>query len=146
MKKLEYWMFLILVLGGSIAYGVHLILNYQKVRAEIREEAAMVIKPKLDERSISEFGYIFSMRRETYIRDYADFNLVWFIAVPATGEQYSCKYIGGFQDFKKGDSVTLIHPKSDEDSIDYSSYIIGLYGKEQGKSSLVGVNNLEDLD
>jgi hypothetical protein len=144
-EKLTNWIYFTVVIVGPIVYGVHLIENYQKVHAEIREEAATVIKPAVDEGSVSEVGYIFSMRRETYIRD-PNFNLVWFIAVPATGERYSCKYLGGFQDFKTGDGVALIHPKDDEGSVDHASYIVGLHDREQGKASLIGVNNLEILE
>lgn len=139
------WIFFGGIIGGGLYYGVHLALNYQKVHAQIRDEAAYVIQPKVLEGSVSEIGYIFSMRRETSIED-ADFNLVWFIAVPATGERYSCKYGGGFQDFKVGDGVTFIHPKSDQYSVDHSSYIVGIHDKEQSKASLVSVDNLVELE
>jgi len=138
------WIFFGCLIGGGLCYGIHLALNYQKVHVKIRKEAAYRIEPKVEEGSITETGYIFSMRKETSIRE-ASFNLVWFVAVPATGERYSCSYDGGFQDFRVGDGVTLIHPKSDEDSAYQPSYIVGLHDKEQGKASLVGVNNLEEL-
>jgi len=145
MNAVLSWVFFGGIICGGLYYGVHLALNYQKVHAEIREKASYPVKPKVEDGSISETGYIFSMRRETSIQD-ANFNLVWFISVPATGARYSCQYGGGYQDFKIGDGVTLIHPKSDEDSVDSPSYIVGLHDDEQRKASLIYVNNLEELE
>jgi hypothetical protein len=79
-------------------------------------------------------GYIYSMRRDTPIHD-DELNLVWFVVVPATNVHYSCSYEGGFPDFKTGDSVRVIHTKSDEEG-EYG-YIIGLHDTEKDKVSEV---------
>jgi hypothetical protein len=91
----------------------------------------------------SGFGYIYSMRRENYIRE-GRLNLVWFVVIPTTNDHYTCSYEAGYSDFKTGDSVRLIHTTS-EDEGDYG-YIIGLYDKESGKAASVWNFNLDSAE
>jgi hypothetical protein len=84
------------------------------------------------------------MRRENYIRD-GYRNLVWFIAVPATGEHFSCQYASGSDDFNVGDGVTFIHNTAHANEAE-DGYIVGLHEKRKGKVALVGTNDLDILE
>lgn len=135
----------VLIVCIPYAYAIHLYRNYAGIQTNLRERAALTVHAAVGADSVSEVGYIFSMRRETYIRK-GRFNLVWFIAVPATGARYSCSYESGFQNFKVGDGVTVIHTKADIDTGDYEGYIIGLHHEEQGKVAGVWALDLDGLD
>lgn len=145
MPKLLGWLVVILIVCLPCAYGVHLYGNYRKIQAELHRNSQRVVQPSVDDKSVSEIGYIFSTRRDTYIRE-GRLNLVWFIAVPATGSRYSCSYEYGYPDFKIGDGVRLIHKKEDIDNVDFTGYIIGLHEREQGKTTEVWALDLDDLE
>jgi len=143
------WLVLGLVVGLVVCvplfYLGHLYANYEKIQTELTRASAVVVHPTVKDGEVSEIGYIYDMRRDTYIRE-GHMNLVWFIAVPATKDRYSCSYAEGFPDFKVGDGVKIIHPKSGEDA-DYG-YIIGLHDQERGKTTAVwsiDMGLLEDL-
>jgi hypothetical protein len=145
MRKLSAFLIVTAVIALPCVYGIHLYRNYVKIRRELRENSARTVRPRVDDESVSEIGYIFSMRRETYIRE-GRLNLVWFIAVPSENTRWSCSYQTGFPDFKVGDGVRIIHKKGDVDTVDYSGYLIGLHGKEQGKATDVWALDLDDLE
>ena len=112
--------------------------------AHLRRNSQRVVEPSVDDKSISGIG-IFSMRRDTHIRE-GRLNLVWFIAVPATGSRHSCSYQSGFPDLKVGDGVRIIHKKNDADNVDFTGYFIGLHEKEQGKAAAVCAVDLDELE
>ena len=85
------------------------------------------------------------MRRDTWIRR-GEWNLVWFIAVPTTNIRYSAAYTEGFQGFKIGDGVRLIHIKADVNANDYTGYIIGLHDNERGQVANVEAIDLDELE
>ncbi|MFZ0392262.1 MAG: hypothetical protein WBX09_09535 [Terracidiphilus sp.] len=145
MRKFFGWLVVILIVGLPVAYCVHLYDNYRKIQADLRRNSQRVVQPSVDDTSVSEIGYIFSIRRDTYIRE-GRLNLVWFIAVPETGSRYSCSYEAGFPDFKVGDGVRIIHKKDDVDNVDFTGYIIGLHEKEQGKTTEVWALDLDELE
>lgn len=116
-----------------------------KIQSELREKSSRVVRPSVDDESVSEIGYVYSMRRETYIRE-GRLNLVWFIAVPSKNTRWSCSYQAGFPDFKVGDGVRIIHKRSDVNAVDYSGYVIGLHDKERGKVTDVWALDLDELE
>jgi hypothetical protein len=115
---------------AALIYAGYKVRNHLKIQRYLDKKSAIVVHPKVGENDASDFGDIYSMRRDTPIHD-DELNLVWFVVVPATNVHYTCSYEAGFPDFKTGDSVKLIHTKSDDEG-DYG-YIIGLHDKEQGK-------------
>jgi hypothetical protein len=127
------------------AYGIHLYLNYAKIQARLRALSGVRLHAKVDNESVSEIGYIFEMRRDMYIRE-GGFNIVWFIDVPSTNRRYSCAYGAGFQGFREGDGVQIIHKSDDVDHDDYTGYVIGLHEGEKGKVSEVDAWDLDDLE
>jgi len=140
MQKARPWPLIGLVVCIGLIYGGYRLKNHLKVQRELERKSAIVVHPKVGEGDASDLGYIYSMRRDTPIHD-DELNLVWFVVVPATNVHYTCSYEAGFPDFKVGDSVRLIHTKSDDDA-DYG-YIIGLHDDEQGKATEVWNFNLD---
>jgi hypothetical protein len=132
---------LIAVVVGAV-YGIHMLVRYMKIRADSERRAAIVVHPKEDEESVSEIGYIYSMRDEVFLNENNTVNLVWFIKVPASGNRYSCPYESGFPEFKVGDDVRIVRPK---DPSGYG-YIIGLHYKISGKAALVWVIDEDELE
>jgi hypothetical protein len=131
---------------AAVGYTGYLGYNYRTIRLDLEKKAAVKVVPNVADDEVSEAGYIFSMRRETNLRR-GDWNLVWFIVVPSTNMRYSVPYWYGYQDFKTGQVVNLIHVKDgiDPDKSSSREYIVGLYEKEKGKSAQVGVVDLEEL-
>jgi len=134
----------LVVIGLPCAYGIHLYRNYVQIQSELRDKSSRIVRPKVDDESVSEIGYIYDMRRETYIRE-GRLNLVWFIVVPSENTRWSCSYEAGFPDLKVGDGVTIIHKRTGVDSADYG-YVVGLHDKEQGKVTEVWVIDLDELE
>ncbi len=89
----------------------------------------------------AEIGYVYDMRDETLIRE-GSLNLVWFVVVPATNVHYSGVYDSGYADWNKGDSISIIHNK-DDDEADYG-YMVGLHGSKQGKATLAWIINSDN--
>lgn len=146
-KKLSAVVIVVAVLAWPCAYGIHLYRTYVQIQNEFRDNSSRIIRPKMDDESVSEIGYIYSMRRETYLRGEAPgLNLVWFIAVPSANTRWSCSYEAGFPDFKVGDGVRVIHKRSGVDTSDYSGYLIGLHDNEQGKATRVWALDMDELD
>jgi hypothetical protein len=129
------------VVCAALTYAGYVVRNHLKIQRYLDKKSAIVVHPKVGETDVSELGYIYSMRRDNPIHD-DELNLVWFVVVPATNVHYSCSYEAGFPDFKTGDSVRLIHTKSDDEG-DYG-YIIGLHDKEQGRVTEVWNFNLDN--
>jgi hypothetical protein len=135
-----------LVVLLTITYGIHLARNYAEIKDWLRTREAVQVRPYVNRESISEIGYIYSMRRETYIRE-GYLNLVWFVAVPSSGKRYSCSYEAGFSQFEVGDGVTIIHRRPDvDDPEEESDFIIGLHYRKKGKSAEVGAVDEDDLE
>jgi hypothetical protein len=126
------------------AYGVHLYQNFLKIQTDFRKSVDQTVRPVEDDESVSEIGYLYSMQRETHIRR-GEFNLVWFIAVPATGKRYSCSYQAGSPDFAVGDGVRIIHKKSDVVNEGYTGYLIGLHQRNAGKVAEVRALDSDEL-
>jgi len=145
MRKLCGLLLAVVVICLSCAYGIHLFRNYARIQADMRSRGGHIIRPAVDDESVSEIGYLFSMRRDKYIRE-GRFNLVWFIAIPATNTRYSCVYEAGFPDFKVGDGVRVIHKRAGIDAMDYTGYVIGLHEREMGKVAEVEAVDLEQLN
>lgn len=107
----RYKPIIIIVLLAGSGYGIYMLSRYMKIRADSEKRAAAVVQLEEDGESVSEIGYIYSMRDEVFLRDENQVNLVWFIKVPATGDRYSCSYERGFPEFRVGDDVRIIRPK-----------------------------------
>jgi hypothetical protein len=137
------WLVAIAIVCLTLLYVAHLIGNYIGIRKDLERKSAIVVHPRVGDNEASDFGYIYSMRREKLIRE-GRLNLGWVVVVPATNDHYSCSYEAGYSDFKTGDSVRLIHTTS-EDEGDYG-YIIGLYDKESGKAASVWNFNLNSAE
>ena len=136
---------ILLALIAGAGYGGHMLYRYTKIRADSAKRAAVVVRPKGDDDSVSEIGYIYSMRDEIFLRDENRVNLVWFIKVPATGARYSCSYEEGFPEFRTGDDVSIIRPRDLTSQAGYG-YVVGLHEKLEGKSALVWVVDEEQLE
>jgi hypothetical protein len=117
----------------------------QKSGGLARKARAVVVRPNEDDDSISEIGYIYSMRDEVFLRDENRVNLVWFVKVPATGARYSCAYEEGFSESRKGDDVSIVRPNDLTSGAGYG-YVLGLQEKLKGKSALVLVIDEEELE
>ena len=61
--------------------------RYVQVEGDLSKRSAIVVKPKIDEDSVSEIGYIYQMRDELFLKSDNKINLVWFVKIPATGER-----------------------------------------------------------
>jgi hypothetical protein len=131
---------------AAVGYAGYLGYHYRKIRLDLEKNAAINVVPSVAGDEVSEAGYIFSMRRETNLQR-GDWNLVWFIVVPSTNMRYSVPYWYGYQDFKTGQVVNLIHVKDgiDPDKSSSREYIVGLYDKAKGKCAQVGIADLEEL-
>jgi hypothetical protein len=119
--------------------------RYMKIRADSEKRAAAVVQPREDTDSVSEIGYVYSMRDEMFLRDDNRVNLVWFIKIPATGDRYSCSYERGFPSFKVGDDVRVIRPRNVASDAGYG-YIAGLHENLRGKVALVWVIDVDALE
>jgi hypothetical protein len=128
-------------MGAPVGYGVHLIMNYNKIERELHKNEARVTQPRVNDDAKAEIGYIYQMRNETQIRE-GRLNLVWFVVVPATNVHYSAVYDSGYADWKMGDSIRLIHNKNDDES-DYG-YLVGMHDKKLGKATFVWTINSDD--
>jgi hypothetical protein len=145
MKKWSPLVIAVVVLFAGVGYLIHLYLNYSDIKATLKSRAAVTVHASVDSESVSEVGYIYEMRDETYIRR-GRFNLVWFVVVPSTNRKYSCLYEAGHQGFAVGDSVRIIRKRRElEDMIDFTGYIVGLHNERPDKTAMVSVNDLEDL-
>jgi hypothetical protein len=116
-----------------------------KVQHELREKSTSFVRPVVDDDSVSEIGYIYSMRRETYIRE-GRLNLVWFVAVPSENTRWSCAYDAGFPDFTVGDGVSIIHKKDAINADDYTGYLIGLHETERGRATRIWALDEDELE
>lgn len=145
MKKWCPLLIAVLVLIAGAGYLIHLYLNYSEIQATLKLRAAVPVHAAVDSESVSEVGYIYGMRDETYIRE-GRFNLVWFVVVPSTNRKYSCPYDAGYQEFKVGEGVAIIHKRRElETSGNFTGYIVGLHGEKREKAAAVSVSDLEDL-
>ncbi len=135
----------VVVIGLLSSYVIHLWNNYSKIGNDLRQKSAQSIYPTVDQESVSETGYIYEMRREKNIGE-GTLNLVWFVVVPLRNTRWSCSYQAGFSDFKVGDSVRIIHKKSNIDTVDFSGYLIGLHEKNRARATDVWAIGLEDLE
>lgn len=140
MRKAATYLVLAAVVSTPLLYLGHLYANYRKIQTELARKSATIVRPSVRNGDASDLGYIYSMRRETRIRE-GRLNLVWFVVVPATNVHYSCPYEEGYSGFRTGDSVRLVHTKKEEEG-DYG-YIVGLHANEQGKAALVWNFNLD---
>jgi hypothetical protein len=124
---------------AALLYVIHVGLNYRKIEKKLESDSAVVVHPVMGEHDVAEIGYIYEMRREHLLTE-GRLNLVWFVVVPSTNVHYSCSYEEGFADFETGDGVRLIHRGADDDpdGADYGD-IVGLHGREQGKTAMVWV-------
>lgn len=127
-------MIAVVVFCAPVFYLLHLWSNYENIQRDLKHKSSIVVRPVVRDGSARDIGYIYSMRRETNVRE-GNLNLVWFVIVPATNVRYSCSYEDGYSEFRKGDSVAIIHTKSDEEG-DYG-FIVGLHDNEVGKVASV---------
>jgi hypothetical protein len=136
---------IIVVLLAAAGYGVYMLTRYVKIREDSARRAAETVHPKEDDESVSEVGYVYSMRDEVFLQKDNRVNLVWFIKVPATGNRYSCSYEGGFPEFRVGDDVRIIRPKDVATDAGYG-YVMGLHERISGKAALVWVIDEDELE
>jgi hypothetical protein len=141
----EYRTLIVLALVGAVGYGIYMLNRYIQVEIDLNRRSAIRIQPQSDDNSISEIGYIESMRDELFLHEDNTINLVWFIKVPATGQRYSCSWESGFSRFEKGDDVRIIRPKDLSKEAGYG-YIVGLHNELEGKASQVWVIDEESLE
>jgi hypothetical protein len=111
MPKAQKQLLIGCLICASLIYAGYKIRNYVRIQKYLAEKSATVVNPKIGENDALDLAYIYSMRRDTAIHD-DELNLVWFVVVPSTNVLYSCSYEAGFPEFKAGDSVRLIHTKS----------------------------------
>jgi hypothetical protein len=141
----RYKPIIVLAIIALAGYGIYMLNRYIKIEHDFNRRTAIIVHPKLDETSTSEIGYIYSMRRDVFVRPDNTLNLVWFIKVPATGRRYSCSYEDGFPKFQLGDDVRIIRPNNVE-SEEGMGYIVGLHEEASGRAALVSINDEERLE
>jgi hypothetical protein len=141
----RYKPIIVLAIFAGAGYGLYILYRYIEVERDLGKRSASIVQPKVDEDSVSEIGYIYSMRDELFLKEDNTINLVWFIKIPATGERYSCSWERGFSEFRTGDDVRLIRPR-DVSMEAGDGYIVGLHDRRTGKASLVWVIDVESLE
>ena len=57
-----------LIALAAVGYAGYLGYNYWAIRLDLEKNAAVKVVPKVADDEASEAGYIFDMRRETYLR------------------------------------------------------------------------------
>ncbi len=132
------------VLAGAV-YGVYVLYRYIQVERDLSKRSTTVVQAGLDDDSISEIGYIYAMRNDLFLKDDNTINLVWFVKIPATGQQYSCSWQRGFSEFRTGDDVKLIRPRNVSAEAGYG-YVVGLHETRANKVSSVWVIDVESLE
>jgi hypothetical protein len=141
----RFKLLIVVALLGGVGYGGYVYARYVRIRKDAVQRAARVVYPKQDETSVSEIGYVSSMRDEIFLRPDDRINLVWFVKIPSTGALYSCSYERGFPSFKVGDDVRIIRPKDVASDAGFG-YIVGLHEQLNGKTALVWVIDEERLE
>jgi hypothetical protein len=142
--NLVAWMIMGIVVIVPCAYGLHLVGNYLKIQRELAANERRIILPHAADSDTVEDGYIYTMRRDLFIRE-GRLNLVWFIVVPSANKRYSCSYDAGFSEFKQGDVVHLIHDKDHPDEGNYG-YIVGGDDRTKGKVTQAWVNDEDEME
>lgn len=136
---------IVIAITVGAGYGAYMLHLYIQVERDLRTRSASVVQTPVTSNTVSEIGYIYSMRDELFLHDDNTINLVWFIKVPASGERYSCSWERGFSGFKTGDDVLLIRPKTLTPDSDYG-YVVGLHDQLEDKVSLVSLADEESLE
>jgi hypothetical protein len=130
------------------AIGLHLDAS-RKVEADAAQRERWVVPPIVDEESVEEVGYINQMRREDHLWDHLwkhRREIYWFVKIPATNKLYSCSWESGFAGFAKDDAVKLIHKKPGTETGDYYGFIVGLHGRQAGRSATVWALDTDEIE
>jgi len=106
------------------------------------EAAAVTPNVVTGDKDVAEIGYIYDVMRWRSLWE-GESRLFWHVVVPSTNERYVCEYSEGYADFKKGDSVEIIHTTEDGNN---PGYILGLYESEKGKVAGTDTINLFELE
>jgi hypothetical protein len=118
---------------------------FRRLEADTRKKESWIVPPTVDEESVSEIGYVHSLRNEINFREHKR-DIMWWVKVPATNKTYSCSWESGYSGFRQDDGVRIIHKRTGVDTVDYSGFIVGLHDNEQGRSAAVWAVDLDDLD
>lgn len=132
------------VTAALTAIGLHMDAS-RKLEADAAQSERWVVPPKIDEDSVEEVGYVYEMRRVDHLWEHRR-NIHWFVKIPATNKLYSCSWESGFTGFAKDDAVKLIHKKSDIETDDDYGFIVGLHGRQAGRSAMVLSVDTEELE
>lgn len=116
-----------------------------KFDKHIQEMERFEVIPITDKNTISEIGYIWDKKSE-YNFSLDRKLIIWWIKIPATDVLYICHYQAGYLDFRKGDSVKLIHQKNDGENEDSNAYIMGLHLRIKDKLVQVTAVDAADIE
>jgi hypothetical protein len=114
---------------------------YSDVERNFRESEAWIVPPVIDDKSLSEVGYIRDTSRQIDFKERKRVNL-WWVRIPETDRIYSCEWESGYSNFATEDAVMLIHTKDDSSD---SGFIVGMHGQQKGRSARIWAIDMEKL-
>jgi hypothetical protein len=121
------------------------VVFFRQLGADSWRKESWIVPPTVDDESVSEVGYVHSLRSEINFREQKR-EIMWWVKVPATNKTYSCSWESGYSGFRQDDGVRIIHKRTGVDTVDYSGFIVGLHDKERVRSAAVWALDLDDLD
>jgi hypothetical protein len=146
-KKTSPWLAQVLLTAALLTTGYYFVQAYNKIESDFRGSEKWVVPPAVDHESVSEIGYIYDEKRTIDFKSWLQNRRIkWWVKVSSTNRIYSCDWESGFSNFSKNDRVELIHKKSNIDTNIYSGFIVGVSGKQRGRSAAVWAVDVEDIE
>jgi hypothetical protein len=134
-----------LIFAVFLITAIYILWGNYKIGCEFRAKEKYIVRPQVDEQSVSEIGVVRESRTVTCIKNRTK-RLYFWVKTPATHKQYLCEWQYGFSGFKKDDKVTMIHKIEGTDALtDSTGYLIGLHGKKKDKASSIVTHGVEDI-
>jgi hypothetical protein len=125
--------------------AIYIFWGYYQIDYAFQAKEQYVVRPQVDEGSLSEVGYVRQSTTVTCIKNRTK-RVYWWVRVPSTHKQYLCEWQYGFSGFKKDDAVTMIHKAEGTDNpTEYTGYLIGLQGKIKDKPASIFTHGVEDI-
>jgi hypothetical protein len=125
---------------------VYILWGYYKIDCAFTAKEKYVVRPQVDEGSLTEVGYVRESKTVTCIKNRTK-RIYFWVKIPTKHKQYLCEWQYGFSNFKKNDLVTMIHKGETTDiSMDYIGYLIGLHGKIKDKAASIATLGVEDIN
>jgi hypothetical protein len=126
--------------------AIYIFWGYYKIDSDFKAKEKYVVRPQVDDGSLSEVGYVWESKTVTCIKNRTK-RVYWWVRVPATHKQYLCEWQYGFSGFSKDDAVTMIQKAEGTDvPTDCAGYLIGLHGKVKDQPSSIVKHGVEDIE